>query len=487
MKIIDEGKKNLSKGFATTKNWFIHQALITRIFIVVLAIGVIGSGVYATTSNKKQEIQYQTTTVERGDIIASLSQSGSVTSNNQTNVSSPTDGVIQEVYVKNGDTVVAGQNLFKVKSTATEEKKAAAYASYLNALNSYQTAQQNKITTQAALESARKTVLDAQNNVDALERNLSTSNINPSTKVEYTQNEKDAIYSALQTAKLNFTAAEQKYTQSDTGISAASLNSSSAWLAYQNTQDAIVTAPVSGTVANFSSVVGSSVTGSTTTTTNSSNSSGSNNLNSSTSAGSTVLVLSNPGNLIMEAEISQIDVAQVKAGQKATITLDAFTDKTFAGEVQSVDSIGTNTSGVVTFTAYIKLLSPPETVKSGMTGTIVIQTARKDNVLKVPTGAITTANGEATVRVMKNGEISTVTVTTGIASDTETEITEGLTEGQEVVIGTTGGTSGYSNTTSPFSTGFGNNRSSGSGQRSSGMGGMGGMGGGGPVNFRQAP
>ena len=92
-----------------------------------------------------------------------------------------------------------------------------------------------------------------------------------------------------------------------------------------------------------------------------------------------------------------------------------------------------------------------------------IQTDSRYDVLTVPSAAIQTENDTSYVRVLKNGKVSNVTVTTGISDDTNTEITSGLTEGDVVVTGTSATTtSGTSSTTSPFS---------GSGGRGSGGGG----------------
>src|SRR5579872_3520320 len=98
--------------------------------------------------------QYQTATVQKGTIISSISESGNVSAGNQVYVGSPTDGIITDLYVKNGDTVNAGDPLFKVTSTATDLEKAQAYAQLLTAQNDLNTAQQSQLTTQASLESA---------------------------------------------------------------------------------------------------------------------------------------------------------------------------------------------------------------------------------------------------------------------------------------------------------------------------------------------
>ncbi len=444
------------------------------IVVVLLLLWFAGSKVFG---QKSATSQYQTATTQRGSVISTVSESGNVSANSQVDITSPSTGIIEAVYVKNGDTVSEGQNLFKVKATATQQEKASAYASYETALTSYQNAQQAQQVAQATLEKDRQSVLDSQNVVN-YQQNNST---NPATKQAYTQLEIDSLSSALTSAHETFIADETKYNNEGTAIAAANANLSSASLGYQATKDSVVTAPAGGTVANLSVSQGNSVTASSSnsnsSSTNSSSSTSSNSTSSnssssgsSTSNGSTVLVLGNFSQLSVVAQVNEVDIPKVKVGQNATVTLDAFPNKTFVGQVESVDSVGTASSGVVTFNVYINLVSPPSSIKSGMTASVIVQTARHDNVVTVPTAAIQTSNGSSSVRILKNGQVSTVAVTTGIADDTNTEITTGVNVGDVVITGTSAATSNSSSTSSPFSGGFGGGRGGGTVIRTGGGG-----------------
>src|SRR6185437_2940093 len=166
-----------------------------------------------------------------------------------------------------------------------------------------------------------------------------------------------------------------------------------------------VTAPIDGTVANLSVVSGDAVTASSVTTTSNSTSFGSSST-ASTNNGSTVLVIGNLTQLSILTQVNEVDVPHIKPGQNATVTLDAFPNETFVGKVQSVDSIGTISSGVVTYNVYISMVEPPTSIKAGMTASVAIQTARADDVVYVPTAAIQTANGSSYVRVLKNKQVT---------------------------------------------------------------------------------
>jgi RND family efflux transporter MFP subunit len=280
---------------------------------------------------------------------------------------------------------------------------------------------------QASLEQSRKAVLDAQDAVDQMNNNINSGQGNPSTKQAYTQNEIDSINSSLTSARESFTANETKYNQEHASITAAQASLAAATSAYNETKDAIVTSPVAGTVANFAVSVGSSVSGGQNSTADSSNS------NNSSSTNSTVLVVGDFSKLGITVSVNEIDIPNIHAGQKATITLSAFPGKTYVGTIASVDTIGTENSGVVTYNAYLDIIAPPSSIKPGMSATAIIQTDRHDNVLKVPSMAVQTTDGQSYVRVMKNGKVTQVPVTTGISSDSETEIDSGLSEGQTVV------------------------------------------------------
>ena len=420
------------------------------ILVIVLAIlWFAGTRIFG---QKSPTSQYQTATAQRGSIVSTVSESGNVNASSQTQVTSPSNGLVQQVFVKNGDQVTAGEKLFTVKSTATPQEKASAYASYENALASYNSATQTKQVLVATLEKDRQAILNAQDAVNYQINNPGANN--PTTKQSYNQLEIDSINSTLTNARETFSADQTKYNQEDTAIAAANAALNSQSLSYQATQNATVTAPISGTVANISVQPGDAVSASTVTTTSNSTSFGSSSSSSSTNGGSSVLSIGNYNQLSILAQVNEIDIPKVKVGQEATVTLDAFPNETFVGKVASVDSVGTITSGVVTYNVYINLISPPSSIKSGMSASVAIQTARADNVITVPSSAVQTSSGASYVRVLKNGQVSTVPVTTGISDDTNTEITSGINEGDVVVTGTNA-TGGSSSTSSPFSGGFG--------------------------------
>ncbi|MES2006638.1 MAG: efflux RND transporter periplasmic adaptor subunit [Patescibacteria group bacterium] len=178
---------------------------------------------------------------------------------------------------------------------------------------------------------------------------------------------------------------------------------------------------------------------------------------------------------IAELSLSEVDVAKVKAGAKATLTFDAIDDLSLTGTVVSIDTVGTVDQGVVSYTVKIGFDSQDDRIKSGMTVNASIQTDIKTDVLMVPSSAVKTQGGVSYVQMFEpalvdpssQGIVTSKTprriqVTTGISDDTNIEIVSGLTEGQQIVTRTT-------NAAATPSTSTGNS----TGARPSGMGGGG--------------
>jgi multidrug efflux pump subunit AcrA (membrane-fusion protein) len=153
---------------------------------------------------------------------------------------------------------------------------------------------------------------------------------------------------------------------------------------------------------------------------------------------------------VVMVSLSEVDVPNVKVGQKVTVTLDSITDKTFTGVVATVDRVGSVSSNVTSYNANIKLDSASDQILPNMAATANIILQTKTDVLEIPTTALTTQNGLTYAKTLQAGREVDVTVETGISSDTDTEITSGLSEGQTVITGVTSASSSTS-TRSVFS------------------------------------
>ena len=141
--------------------------------------------------------------------------------------------------------------------------------------------------------------------------------------------------------------------------------------------------------------------------------------------------------------LNEVDVSKVQVGQKVVLTFDALPDLTVAGQVATIDPVGTTSSGVVTYNVQINFDTQDSRVKSGMSISAEIITNVKQDVLTVPNSAVKTQGTTKYVQVLVNGAPQIKPVTVGLSSDTSTEIVSGINEGDKVVTQTitTGATS----------------------------------------------
>ncbi len=421
------GKLSLKIKFIWKK--FLTLSLIKKVLIV----GVLGIVLFFASqtilNNKSSVPQYQTSVVEKGTLVTSITSSGVITSANNASITTQATGIVNEVYVKNGDYVYRGQNIASVTlDQPSLQKQTAAYASYLGAQNSLNSAKNQMNSLQAALFQANQTFVNGAGTNDPITD--------------------DPTY-IIQRA--NWLKAETDYTNQQNVIAQAQASLNSASLSLSQVSS-IITAPISGTISNLNLTPGLPISSVAT----------SDNSSSSQSVGNVKL---EGGNLQALVNLTEIDVTKVKVGQKVTLVLDAFPDKTFTGKVSAINTNGSVSSGVTTYPTTITFDTSTDSIYPNMAVTATIIISVKQDALLIPSGALQTQNGVSSVRVLKNGNITQVEVQVGESSDTQTEIQSGISEGDEVVTGTvaTGASSGTT-TTSPFGgSGFGALRSTGGG------------------------
>jgi HlyD family secretion protein len=206
----------------------------------------------------------------------------------------------------------------------------------------------------------------------------------------------------------------------------------------------------------------------------------------------------------VRASVDEADIGNVKVGQKATFTVDAFPDETFDGQVSEVRLHPTVSSNVVNYTTIINADNSSLKLKPGMTANITIYTQVLDNVMKIPVSATSFrpdsliikkykvnspfADGkkhekgqwkkqdkgaekknEAAVWIIaKDSTISRKKIKTGMDNDTEIQVVSGLDKNDNIITGykVLSKKSSGGQTKSPFMPqrrGGGNNKNSGGG------------------------
>jgi HlyD family secretion protein len=409
--------------------WFKRTRRRNKVFtIIILGIAaiVISNIIQQATAKSPYEVQK----AKYEDVVQFVSETGNINTSGRVDIYSTTTGIIEELYVENGSTVKTGQELFSVRSTATDQEKAAAYATYQSAVSAQKTAERAKLTADASMWTAQKTLLDAKE----------VKRVKDTSEHGYDELDKQSIDAANAQAEKSFTAAETNYKESDIAVTAAKAQVTSSLLGYQATKNAKVKATTNGTVANLSLTEGDNVT-----------SGGPSALSvggasaavAGLSAGTTstpVLTIANlTSQYSIKLPLNEVDIPKVNQGQVVKITLDAFSGKTYNGIVTNVDAVGTNTQGVITYNVLVSIDNPDSKMKPGMTADADIEVDRQNHVLTVPNSAVKPYKGGRAVRIVdpKTKTLKFVPVEIGIKGETRTQITKGITEGQEVVTALT--------------------------------------------------
>lgn len=138
----------------------------------------------------------------------------------------------------------------------------------------------------------------------------------------------------------------------------------------------------------------------------------------------------------IEAYVPEADIAKIKIGNTASITLDAYgSDVSFLGRVVSINPAETIIDNVPTYKVTFHFTKNDPRIKSGMTANIDIATASREGALFIPSRAVITRDGSKFVMVTSTDGTTTETaVTTGLkGSDGSIEVLSGLTEGARVL------------------------------------------------------
>ncbi len=364
-----------------------------KVVTIATAIVVCSMSYIVYRGTNATKTTYQTATVTKGTIVSTITASGKALSTSILPISTTTSGIVKKVYVKDGDKVYKGQKIAEITpDTDGELANAKAYASLQSALNGYR--------------SSQATLANTLDQLKGHELDESFSQKETRTKVEVAN---DNAWNGLAQARLS----------------------------YQQTSPVII-APYTGTISNINIVEGMVITA---------------NTNSTTGAVSSqrIATIKNNATPIVNVTISESDVPRVKIGQKASITFDSISGKTFTGVVATVDRIGTTSSNVTSYGVNIKLDTNSDLILPNMAATAGIIIDTVTDALSVPTGSLVTRNNDIKVKTLVNGKEVAVPVEIGISSDTETVIKSGLSEGQTVITGTSSNSKTTSTTKSVFS------------------------------------
>lgn len=492
---------NLAKirQFLKRRRWPAVAALL-----LILAAG--GAWRYYRAKNSKNGA-YETMKVSYGDIVQTVSASGTVEPVQAVTLTFKSSGYVDKVYVHVGDKVKAGQILAEQKQTELQNAYEQALASLEAAQANYdklvKTKPQQIAQINAQLELDK---ISLENARAALEQNQALYEAGMISKAEL-DSSRESYQSAC--AKYQSDLASLAATSNDADIKSALASLKTAQLnleqARENLNNARIIAPFDGYIAEINGNAGQWTGGGTAA-------SASGSAGSSSDSGQFYIYLSST-ELQLKAKINEADISKVKVGQKVTFTVDTYPDKTFTGKVTYIAPIAKTVNNVQMFDATIAIDDYSQ-LKGGLPASIEIIVSSAEHVLTVPQEAISFARtymatamrrnsgwrrasggasgfgrqdsssagggsspssaqgfsaGSSFVVVLQDGKPRLQRIATGLSDDLNVEVKSGLKEGDIIVVRQLAASSGAG-----ASSGSRTNSSQRSSERSSpGMPGMG--------------
>jgi HlyD family secretion protein len=386
-----------------------------------LAILVAGVLTYCVAAGRGDEpIAYRTTPVERGDVVAKVSATGSLSALVTVEVGSQVSGRVQSLYADFNSVVKKGQLIAKIDPALFMATVAQARANLLAAEASLERAQVQADEARRQATRARQLFdqkLVSENDRDAAETNARAS----AASVSQARAEVERARSSLSQAQTNL-----KYTD--------------------------IVAPTDGIVISRAVNVGQTVA-------------------ASLQAPILFTIAQDLREMQVNTSVSESDIGRLQAGMATTFTVDAYPGTSFEGRIREIRNAAQVVQNVVTYDAVIDVSNAELKLKPGMTASVTVVTDRRTDVLRVPNaalrfqppqpdadgkragsanatggrqrpggGANKRGDAERAVWVLRGKEPVRVPVTTGLTDGTNTEILSGdLQPGDAVVTAITGG------------------------------------------------
>jgi len=164
--------------------------------------------------------------------------------------------------------------------------------------------------------------------------------------------------------------------------------------------------------------------------------------------GSTMMVIADPSESLTEVQVDEADIAQVRENQKADIYAAAWPDAALSGTVQSIASVARRPQGQQSLSFLVKILLDEQdtmAIRPGMSVRADIYTETSEETLAIPVQAVlydeeldneaNSKEDQPYVYVIEQGKAVRKDVKTGISSDSDQEILEGLSKGDRVISG----------------------------------------------------
>ena len=304
-------------------------------------VAVVCLALWWTFSGAPEKVSYMTKPVQTGDLIVTVSADGTLKPVRTVSVGSELSGIVSRVNVDVNSVVKVGDVLIELDCAKLE-----------SAVNQ----------ARATLTSAEAKLLEAQAVYAEAKAKLA----------RYEELNRPSAGKMPSRAQLDEQRATVKKARAGIAVAQASIDDAKATLQTNETNlsKAFIRSPVDGVVLTRSVEPGYAVA-------------------ASLQAVELLTVATDLHELELQVDVDEADVGEVRPGLKTTFTVSAYPDRPFPATLTKVAyGASSGTDKVVTYTTYLAVKNPELKLRSGMTATAIIETARKNDVLLVPNTAL---------------------------------------------------------------------------------------------------
>jgi HlyD family secretion protein len=381
------------------------------IIVVVVVLAIAGITIASVVSKGKEGTGVTFGKVERLDLTSKVAANGQIDAQRKVDLSANVMGQIVNLAVREGDVVKKGDFLLQI-----DQKQLAASA---------QGAEASMRALFSDREAARANLADAQLTYERAKTNHA-QRIIPAAEF-------DRARTALDAARANVAAIDQRISQARANLAAAR----------DTLSKTTMVAPMGGIVTALPVEEGEVAV-----------------IGTMNNAGTKLMTIADMSVVEAVMEVDETDIPNVKVGQQATVTIDAYPNQTFSGVVTEVGSSPMTRNGISTgseavdFEVKIQLSNPPAGVRPGFSASAEIITGSREHVLAIPMQALVVREPDSKdakkpaasdtakkpveeegVYIVEADKAKFVPIKTGLTGEMNVEVVSGLKEGQQIVTG----------------------------------------------------
>ncbi len=363
-----------------------------RIIVIMTAILIAVTIYYFAGGHREADNKTvgKTIAVERGDLVLAISASGVIEPNFKVEVKSKASGKILEFPFEPGDKVKAGQTLLKLDPRTERRSLAQREADLSRALADLQFAKAELMERESKLKRAKA---------------LSRKNL--------------VSKEALESAEAATTKARARISEVNAAIRKARLVVEDA---KERLEDTVIASPIDGVIIEKSvergQIISSGIT--------------------SFSGGTKLCVVADLSRIFVMTLVDETDIGKVSVGQKTKLTVDAYADKTFKGKVTRVYPMGESRDNITVFRVKVEAFGDDlYLLKPKMTANVDMILKVRKNILIAPDSAIKIDKNDEQkgyVYVPEGSGLIKREVALGLSNGFETEISEGVKEGDKILL-----------------------------------------------------